>query len=43
MDGLEFLQAVREDNPEHPFILYTGKVSEAVTSEAIAANVTDYP
>jgi len=26
-DGLEFLQAVREDNPGLPFILYTGKGS----------------
>jgi len=42
MDGLEFLQAVREDNPDLPFILYTGKGSEAVASDAIAADVTDY-
>ena len=42
MDGLEFLQAVRETYPDLPFILFTGKGSEAVASEAIAANVTDY-
>jgi len=42
MDGLEFLQAVREDNPNLPFILYTGKGSEAVASEAISLGVTDY-
>jgi len=42
MDGIEFLRAVREDNPDLPFILYTGKGSETVASEAIAANVTDY-
>lgn len=41
-DGLEFLQAVREDDPDLPFILYTGKGSEAVAGEAIAADVTDY-
>jgi DNA-binding NtrC family response regulator len=41
-DGLEFLQAVREDNPDLPFILYTGKGSEAVASEAISSEVTDY-
>ena len=42
MDGLEFLQAVRETYPDLPFILFTGKGSEAVASEAIAADVTDY-
>ena len=40
--GLEFLQTVRESHPEIPFILYTGKGSEAVASEAISAGVTDY-
>lgn len=25
MDGLEFLEAVREDHPDLPFILFTGK------------------
>ncbi len=42
MNGIEFLQAVREDYPDLPFILFTGKGSEAVASEAIAADVTDY-
>ncbi|WP_299263354.1 PAS domain S-box protein [Halorientalis sp.] len=42
MDGLEFLQTVREDYPDLPFILFTGKGSEEVASEAIAADVTDY-
>ncbi len=42
MDGLEFLQAVREDNLDLPFMLFTGKGSEAVASQAIAADVTDY-
>lgn len=41
-NGIEFLRAVREDYPELPFILYTGKGSEAVASEAISAGVTDY-
>jgi CheY-like chemotaxis protein len=41
-DGIEFLRAVREDYPDLPFILYTGKGSEAVASEAISAGVTDY-
>jgi PAS domain S-box-containing protein len=42
MDGLSFLDAVREDHPDVPFILFTGKGSEEVASEAISAGVTDY-
>ncbi|MFB6354819.1 MAG: response regulator [Halobacteriales archaeon] len=42
MDGLAFLEAVRERAPELPFILYTGKGSEEIASEAISAGVTDY-
>jgi PAS domain S-box-containing protein len=41
-NGIEFLDAVREDHPDLPFILYTGKGSEAVASDAISAGVTDY-
>ncbi|MUW14409.1 PAS domain-containing protein [Halorubrum sp. CBA1125] len=40
--GVEFLEAVREEYPDLPFILYTGKGSEEVASEAISAGVTDY-
>lgn len=42
MDGIEFLRNVRESYPDLPFILYTGKGSETVASEAISAGVTDY-
>ncbi len=42
MDGLKFLQTVREEYPDLPFILFTGKGSETVASDAIAADVTDY-
>ena len=42
MDGLEFLEAVRDRYPELPFILFTGKGSEEIASEAISAGVTDY-
>lgn len=42
MDGLEFLQTVREEYLSLPFILYTGKGSEEVASDAISAGVTDY-
>ncbi len=40
--GIEFLEAVRDQHPELPFILYTGKGSEAVAGEAVSAGVTDY-
>ena len=42
MNGLEFLETVRETYPDLPFILFTGKGSEEVASEAISAGVTDY-
>src|SRR6056297_1808310 len=42
MNGIEFLQAVRERYPDLPFILFTGKGSEAVASDAISVGVTDY-
>jgi PAS domain S-box-containing protein len=40
--GLEFLEKVRETRPDLPFILFTGKGSEELASEAISAGVTDY-
>jgi PAS domain S-box-containing protein len=42
MDGLEVLDAVREDHPQLPFILFTGKGSEEVATEALRAGATDY-
>jgi PAS domain S-box-containing protein len=41
-DGIEFLEAVRERYTDLPFILYTGKGSEEVASDAISAGVTEY-
>jgi len=41
-NGLEFLEIVREEDPNLPFILFTGKGSEEIASEAISAGVTDY-
>jgi PAS domain S-box-containing protein len=41
-DGLEFLDAVREERPDLPFVLFTGKGSEAVASDAISGGATDY-
>ena len=40
--GIEFLRTVRDDYPDLPFILYTGKGSEEVASDAISAGVSDY-
>ena len=42
MNGLELLEAVRENHPNLPFILFTGEGGEGVASEAISAGVTDY-
>lgn len=42
MNGIELLRTVRESHPHLPFILYTGKGSEEVASDAISAGVTDY-
>ncbi|MFA9517403.1 PAS domain S-box protein [Halopenitus sp. H-Gu1] len=41
-NGIEFLDLVQEEHPTIPFILYTGKGSEEIASEAISAGVTDY-
>jgi len=41
-NGIEFLQVVRSEYPELPFLLFTGKGSEAVASDAMSAGVTDY-
>ena len=41
-DGLEFLRAVREREPDLPFVLFTGKGSEEIASAAISAGVSDY-
>ena len=42
MDGLAFLDRVRDDYPDLPFVLFTGQGSEEIASEAIARGVTDY-
>ena len=41
-NGIELLEAVREEYPDIPFILFTGKGSEEIASDAISAGVTDY-
>ncbi len=42
MTGLELLERIRAVDPDLPFILYTGRGSEELASEAIAAGVTQY-
>ncbi|MDS0219835.1 response regulator [Haloarcula sp. S1AR25-5A] len=42
MNGIEFLEAVRASYPDLPFVLFTGKGSEEIASEAISAGVSDY-
>jgi PAS domain S-box-containing protein len=40
--GIGLLEAVRQDCPDLPFILFTGKGSEEVASDAISRGATDY-
>lgn len=42
MSGIDFLESIREEFPDLPFILFTGKGSEEIASDAISAGVTDY-
>lgn len=42
INGLEVLQRIRSEYPDLPFILFTGKGSEGIASEAISRGVTDY-
>jgi len=41
-NGIEFLERVREVDPGLPFVLFTGKGSEEIASDAISAGVTEY-
>lgn len=41
-DGIEFLQDVREEHGDLPFVLFTARGNEAVASEAISEGVTEY-
>ena len=40
--GLDVLEAVRDEHPELPFVLYTGKGNESVAADVIALGATDY-
>jgi PAS domain S-box-containing protein len=41
-DGVTFLETVRSQQPDLPFLLFTDGGSEDVASRAISANVTEY-
>lgn len=41
-NGISFLETIREEYPRLPFVLYTGRGSEDVASEALSAGATDY-
>jgi PAS domain S-box-containing protein len=41
-NGIEFLESIQATHTDIPFILYTGKGSEEIASEAIRAGVDDY-
>lgn len=40
--GLDFLKSVRKEDPEIPFLLFTGEGNEAVAGEAVNNDVTGY-
>jgi len=42
IDGIEFLRKVRDGYGDLPFILFTGKGSEEIASEAVSAGITHY-
>jgi PAS domain-containing protein len=42
MDGIELLEAIREDRPDPPFILFMGRESEETAARAIEAGVDGY-
>ena len=42
LDGLVFLETVRADRPEFPFVFFTGRGSERIASDAVSAGVSDY-
>ncbi|PSQ10885.1 hypothetical protein BRC93_07675 [Halobacteriales archaeon QS_5_70_15] len=42
IDGIAFLETVRAQRPDQPFILVTSEGNERVASRAIHAHVTDY-
>ncbi len=42
MNGIEFLEAVRETHPELPVLLFSGEETDEIAAEIIRAGLTDY-
>ncbi|WP_336336723.1 response regulator [Haloarcula brevis] len=42
MNGIDFLEAVRETHPELPLLLFSGEETDEVAPEIIQAGLTDY-
>lgn len=42
INGLDFLDQVRPDHPNIPFILYTGHAGDELAGEAISRGATEY-
>ena len=42
LDGFALLERIRAFDPDLPFILYTGRGSEEIASDALSRGVTDY-
>jgi PAS domain S-box-containing protein len=42
MNGVAFLEAVQEEHPDLPFVMFAGQGSEEIASEAIHLGVDDY-
>jgi PAS domain S-box-containing protein len=42
LNGLDFLKALREENPDVPFILLTGQGDESIAADAFRAGANDY-
>jgi len=42
LDGLQFLEAIRDRDEEVPFVLFTGEGNERVAGEAVSSGATDY-
>ncbi|POG55569.1 PAS domain S-box protein [Haloferax marisrubri] len=42
VDGLDVLRRVRDEHPDLPVILFTGKARDEIVNEALSAGATDY-
>ena len=42
MNGIEFVEAIREDHPELPVLLFSGEETDEIAAEIIRAGLSDY-